>query len=166
MSYQAYNAILKQSTAELSAAEAQGIAAGLLCIKPQSHAKQWLMELTPKQTLLSDSDAEQLIELFNLTQSSLNADDFEFQLCLPDEDTPLSERVLALKDWCQGFLFALGASGSPISWSRDAREILRDLSEFTKLDAQAEGEEDERDFVEVTEYCRAVVLVLRAELAN
>ena len=43
-------------------------------------------------------------------------------------------------------------------------EILKDISEFTKLDTQVEGEEDEAAFVELTEYLRSAVFLLKAEL--
>ena len=77
---------------------------------------------------------------------------------------PLSLQVQALTDWCRGCL--LGVGSKPASnYSRDALEILRDIAEFTKLDTDVEGEEDENDFVEITEYLRSAVLLLRDELA-
>ena len=52
------------------------------------------------------------------------------------------------------------------TWPKDVREILKDITEFTKLDANAEGEEDERALVEITEYLRSAVLLLRDELGE
>ena len=51
-------------------------------------------------------------------------------------------------------------------WPGDVGEILKDIMEFTKLDAEAEGEEDERAFMEITEYLRSAVLLLRDEFAS
>ena len=45
-------------------------------------------------------------------------------------------------------------------------EILRDIAEFTKLDTDVEDENDENDFVEITEYLRPAVLLLRDELTQ
>jgi yecA family protein len=164
MVYETYNAILKQN-ADLSAAEAHGIATGLLCVNAQLNAAQWLAELSSNSHALDESSKTQLNALFTQTSTSLASNDFEFELFLPNEDTPLTERVTALKDWCQGFLYALGALNAAIKWSADSKEIVRDLSEMTKLDTNAEGEDDENDFIEITEYCKAAVLMLCAELA-
>lgn len=166
MAYQTYNAMLKQCITELSAAEAHGIATGLLCVNSNTTSANWLVELSHNTSALDAKAQQQLIELFTSTQQLLAADDFEFTLFLPDEEQLLTERVNALKQWCQGFLYALGSLSTNSRWSKEAQEIVRDLTEFTKLDADAEGEDDERDFVEVTEYCRTAVLILRAELLS
>ena len=47
----------------------------------------------------------------------------------------------------------------------DARDFLADLSRFTSLEMDAEGdEEDERALVELTEFTRMGVMLVRAEL--
>jgi len=58
----------------------------------------------------------------------------------------------------------IGFTHATAELSREAREILKDMIEFTKLDTKAEGEEDESDFMEITEYMRSAVLLLRSEL--
>lgn len=164
MAYSACNAIFIQSDAELSAAEAHGLATGMLCVNEQTDSSYWLTELLHNADPVLDKDNDLLIRLFEETRRLLASDEFEFDLFLPEDDAPLSGQVVALTGWCRGFLFGVGSVAKATHWSKEARDILKDIAEFTKLDADVEGEEDERAFVEVTEFLRSAVLLLRDEL--
>jgi uncharacterized protein len=166
MAYKACNAIIVQRDADLSAAEAHGMATGMLCVDDQAESAAWLAELLRNAGPLIDKDKNLLVRLFEETRRLLASDEFEFDLFLPEDDASLSEQVEALASWCRGFLFGVGSGASASNWSIDVREILKDITEFTKLDANAEGEEDERALVEITEYLRSAVLVLRDELGE
>jgi uncharacterized protein len=166
MAYKTCNAIIVQSDAELSAAEAHGMATGMLCINGQAESVAWLSELLHNASPVVDEDENLLVRLFEETRSLLASDEFEFDLLLPEDDTSLIEQVEALKGWCRGFLFGVGSGASASNWSKDVREIMKDITEFTKLDINAEGEEDERALVEITEYLRSAVLLLRDELGE
>ena len=166
MAYKACNAIFVQIDAELSAAEAHGMATGMLCANEQTESAAWLAELLHNANPVINENKILLTRLFEETRRLLASDEFEFDLFLPEDDTSLVEQVEALKSWCRGFLFGVGSGDSALSWSKDVREILKDITEFTKLDVNVEGEEDERAFVEITEYLRSAVLLLRDELGN
>jgi uncharacterized protein len=167
MTYETYNAIVVQSDAELSAAEAHGMAAGMLCVNEHTKSAQWLGELLHHAAPVIDEDEVLLAQLFEETRRLMASEEFEFDLFLPDEEALLSERVEALKNWCRGFMFGAGAGSDAASnWPDDAREILKDISEFTRLDTEAEGEEDENALMEITEYLRSAVLLLRDELSS
>ena len=166
MAYKACNAILVQSDAELSAAEAHGMATGMLCINEQAESAAWLAELLQNGGPVIDADKYLLIRLFEETRRLLASEEFEFDLFLPEEDALLTEQVEALIRWCRGFLFGVGSGASASNWPKEVREILKDITEFTKLDVNAEGEEDERALVEITEYLRSAVLLLRDELGD
>ena len=166
MAYKACNAIIVQSDAELSAAEAHGMATGILCVDEQAESVVWLAELLQNSGSVIDADKNVLVRLFEETRRLLASDEFEFDLFLPEEDASLSEQVEGLKSWCRGFLFGVGSGTAATNWSKDVREILKDITEFTKLDANAEGEEDESALVEITEYLRSAVLLLRDELGE
>ena len=116
--------------------------------------------------LCIDADKNVLVRLFEETRRLLASDEFEFDLFLPEEDVSLSEQVEALIGWCRGFLFGVGSGASASNWPKEVREILKDITEFTKLDVNAEGEEDERALAEITEYLRSAVLLLRDELGE
>ncbi|PPK73741.1 hypothetical protein B0F88_101272 [Methylobacter tundripaludum] len=164
MTYQTISEIVMQGDAELTAAQAHGMAAGMLCVNEQAQSAAWLTELFRHATPVSDQNKEVLTHLFEETRSLLASDEFEFDLLLPDDETLLSEQVEALTHWCQGFLLGVGFTQAASDWSRETIEILKDIVEFTKLDTEAEGEEDESDFMEITEYIRSAVLLLRSEL--
>lgn len=165
MTYPIINEIVIQSDPELSAAQAHGMATGMLCVNDQAQSAEWLTELFRNGEPVSDKDKSALVHLYEETRSLLSSEDFEFDLFLPDdEDASLSERVEALTYWCQGFLLGVGVARADSDWPREVTEILKDIVEFTKLDTEAEGEEDENDFTEITEYIRSAVLLLRSEL--
>jgi uncharacterized protein YgfB (UPF0149 family) len=166
MAYKACNAIIVQSDAELSAAEAHGMATGMLCVNEQTESASWLAELLHNSHSVIDENKYMLVRLFEETRRLLASDEFEFDLFLPEDDASLVEQVEALKSWCRGVLFGVGSGTSASNWPKNAREILKDIAEFTKLDDYAEGEEDERAFMEITEYLRSAVLLLRDELGN
>jgi len=166
MVYQIINTILERSNADVSAAEAHGMATAMLCVNDQAESAQWLKELFKDDADLSDEDKAALVKLFEQTRKLLTSGAFEFDLFLPDDDIFLDERVQALSSWCQGFLFGIGSVYTASGCSGDVAEILKDITEFTKLDEEAEGEEDENAYMEVTEYLRSAVLLLRDELNN
>ena len=187
MTYQIINAILVENAVELSAAQAHGIATGMLCVNEQAGSSAWLAELFGETAMSADERVtdmdgffspgtagiyqdEQplpgaaLVYLFDRTQHLLGSDEFEFDLFLPDDDTLLSERLEALTEWCRGYLLGVSFTDTAAEWSKEVREILKDIIEFTKLDTEAEGEEDENNFMEITEYIRTAVLLLRGNL--
>jgi hypothetical protein len=164
MTYQIINEIVVQNDADLSAGYAHGMATGMLCANEQAQSEEWLAELFRQGTPPNDEDRATLIHLFEDTRSLLASDDYEFDLLLPNDDVLLSAQVEALTYWCQGFLLGVSFTHAASDLPKEIREILKDIIEFTKLDTEAEGEEDESDFMEITEYMRSAVLLLRSEL--
>lgn len=164
MTYHVIHRICIQSDAELSAAEAHGIATGMLCFNEHTESDRWLAELFRNALPVGEEETLQLIGLFEETGKLLASDQFEFELFLPDDNTLLTEQVIALKSWCQGFLYGAGSVYADSNLAGEVGEILKDIAEFTKLDTEAEGEEDEAAFIEITEYLRSAVLLLRDEL--
>jgi len=149
-----------------SAAEAYGLAVGMLCVNHDTHSMAWLKQVFEEDALPSSEQARQLVSLFDEAKAALAGDDYDFEPLLPDDETSLSERVAAFSDWCQGFLYGIGALAQAVKPSAEAQEILRDIAEFTKLDTAAAGEEDETAFMEICEYLRTAVLLLYAELGS
>jgi yecA family protein len=166
MAYPIINAILVENQADSCAAEAHGMATGLLCANEKTDSQYWLDELLPNDSPISDEQESLLIRLFEETRRLLTGDDFEFDLFLPDDNTLITEKISALSRWCQGFLFGVGYMWSKPDFSKEANEILKDIAEFTKLDTEDENENEENELalMELTEYLRTAVLLLRAEL--
>lgn len=163
------DAILVQYDAELTAAEAHGMASGLLAVNGKFSNESWLNELLQNTQPVNNEHKVELLGLFDGTQDVLLDDEFEFELILPEDDeSNLIERVDALRQWCKGFLFGIGFANKATKFSQQTQEILKDVAEITKLDAdiELEDEEAENDFMELTEYLRAAVLALRDEFSE
>ena len=61
----------------------------------------------------------------------------KFQPLLPADDESLDDRTAALGEWCQGFLYGLGAGRAvpdPDTLKGEAAEVLRDITEITHVD--------------------------------
>ena len=111
---------------------------------------------------------ELIADFFQRSLQRLESDEFEFQLCLPDDDIyTLPERAESLSAWCLGFLHGFAAVQNPLS--TEARELLQDLTEISKLDAasldneglsDAENDENEGHYTELTEFVRLAVVSL------
>ena len=163
------DAILVQYDAELTAAEAHGMASGLLAVNGKFSNESWLNELLQNTQPVNNEHKVELLGLFDDTQDVLLDDEFEFELFLPEDDeSNLIERVDALRQWCKGFLFGIGFANKATKFSQQTQEILKDGAEITNLDAdiELEDEEAENDFMELTEYLRAAVLALRDEFSE
>lgn len=166
MVYQTINAAAVQANPQLSAAELHGMATGMLCGNANAQSADWLAEALAGGGALPDDRRQLLERMFEESRRLLAGDDFEFDLLLPDDETDLEERVTALKSWCQGFLYGVGMAAKEQGLDSEVREIIHDIGEFTKLDSEAEGEEDEQAYMEITEYLRAAVLMARAGIGQ
>ncbi len=168
MAYPIINAILVKNGTDFCAAEAHGVATGLLCVNENADSAYWLQELLHNVPAIAEEQQQLLLRLFEETRNLLSSeDDFEFDLFLPDETTPFTEQIEALISWCQGFLFGVGYMWSKPNFPKEVNEILKDIAEFTKLDTDSQNsEQDEIALMELTEYLRTAVLLLRAELAD
>jgi uncharacterized protein YgfB (UPF0149 family) len=158
--------LLIRHDADLDAAEAHGIATGMLCLDGRIAADTWLSELFQHSPALAGVERDVLFALFERTRECLLSLGFEFDLFLPDDEALLSQQLEALSNWCRGFLFGLGFSSASAqaSWPGDSGEILKDFIELTKLDTHAYTEGDEQAFMEIHEYCRAAIMLLKDDL--
>ncbi|MEY2701152.1 MAG: hypothetical protein RIQ52_1907 [Pseudomonadota bacterium] len=149
-----------------SAAEAHGLLSGLLCLDGRLGSSQWLEKLLGKEAATLAAQDEALMEqLFHYTRDDMAAADFSYSLLLPDDDEALTERAQALGEWCQGFLMGLGyQQGAEGMWPGDASEILEDILQIASIDPMDVAESDEGDYLELQEYLRAGVQLIRSEL--
>lgn len=111
---------------------------------------------------MSASDVDpvdiQLQEFREETVAILTSDLFSFQLLLPDDDEPLTQRLQALSEWCQGFLTgiasAAGLRENPVLEAE--KETISHLAEISQLDTEVDEQDEESEtlYLEVTEYVR------------
>lgn len=162
--YQTINNILEQENLDSSAAEAHGIAVGMLILESKATASIWLdvLGIDPQKNA---SYQNTLVDLFENTRLALynEFNEFAFDLFLPDDEEPLSEQIESLKFWCVGFLSGLGITNPSINFSTEISEIITDIIEISKIDSNIteEKEEDANELMEIHEYLRAVIFTIR-----
>lgn len=165
---------LTEALARLGAAEDpsefHGLLCGALCVQEPSELDPvQLIDTQSRSTTAPDAAAEAVLGVLrDATVDALISSQMRFTPVLPDDGLPLATRVQALALWCQGFLYGL-ASRERIdfeSCSEEAREIIRDLSQFTQagLEAGDDEEIEEAAYAELVEYVRVGAQLLFIEL--
>jgi uncharacterized protein YgfB (UPF0149 family) len=168
MDYSPIQELLARERALTDAAEAHGTLAGCLCAVAGYRLEDWLKEILPEDRL-GGAAARELQQLYSLTATALREPDMEFAPLLPDDSEPLEVRTTALAQWCQGFLYGLGAGAiMPSELPGDVGEIVRDLVEITRaeVDPQQSAEANESAYAELVEFVRVGVQLLFEELAG
>jgi hypothetical protein len=155
--------VLVRSHALTDAAEAHGTLVGSLCAT-RCTLTDWLVEILPEGRADALA-AERLRAVFESTAGALLQGTLSFAPLLPADDAPIGDRTLALGEWCQGFLYGLGAGAAvpdPASWNGEAAEVLRDMTEITKVDVDPadDPESNETAYAELVEFVRVGVQLL------
>jgi hypothetical protein len=169
--YAGVRRLIEASDLSPSPSEAQGILCGLICAGDPRATETWLDQLLPATgaqgtDLLALEARAGLARLAGQTLEEIQGPDLGLNLLLPDDSGPLEERATAVYDWVRGFLYALGILRlEEREMSGQAREILRDFSDLTRLDLNAldEGEENEAALTEITEFVRVAAMLLYQE---
>lgn len=168
MDYAACRDALERVEADLGAAEFHGTACGMLCTRPDPRLDQWIDEIViTEHRPQSRNWSRPLCESVESARRAFDDGNYSLELLLPGDDVPIDERSRALSDWCSGFLFGLGMAGGHVTegLSDDAREVVVDLTEFTRIDAADDYSEGaEKAFQEIVEYVRVGVLLIYEEL--
>ena len=156
---------------EIGAPEFHGLMAGYLCANTSSSAEvrlglyqDWL------EARFDAGEVDVLEKLYVNTQQSLDEfSDFDFRVLVPNDDLPITTRSLALSHWCSGFLSGFGSAGR-YDEGNLAEEVSEALTDFLKIAAMAkdvpDGEENEVDLLEISEYVRIAVLLIFTECGD
>ena len=163
---------MQENTTLASPSELHGLFCSYICAKHLAkNTTQFLRTLealSPPQT--ATKEKTDLEKRFELNQSQLEEADFAFQLLLPDDKVVLSERLQALSEWCLGFgngikLLEVDLSNEKLTEVQDA--ILY-FSEIANIDYNAaeENEDSERDYMELVEYIRMAVIMIKCDIKN
>ncbi len=154
---------LRDSSFDGSAAQAHGIACGLVCRDVNS------TDLNPAIEHLNFSDADSmdaLESLLELSTRDLNQAEFAFDLWLPEADD-LPILLEALAEWSQGYIIGLMFDGSEFRTrlSPEINESVQDIIEVSGLESTtSNSSEDEIAFMELREYLRMATQLIYEEL--
>lgn len=147
-------------------AETHAVVIGLLCAEPDQTPEQLAGHLAALQ--VGDWSSEKIMDQIGPALQSLReelaASDLRFQPLLPSEDRGLQERTDCLAHWCSGFLTGFGA-GQPSIAGAEAREALQMLEQIARAatDGEADQEAEESAYMELVEFVRVAVLLLRED---
>lgn len=156
---------LRRDLPEVAPSELHGSLCGYLSAGAQPSREQWLAQVMSDASLSAPSSHGALQQMFDASLAQLDSPDFDFELLLPEGETPVNERGDALVAWCRGFLggFGLGAFDSS-KLSDEASEALSDISRIAASDLDYEDPEaDEEALAEVIEFIRVAVLLLHSD---
>ncbi|HUN24700.1 MAG TPA: UPF0149 family protein [Steroidobacteraceae bacterium] len=149
------------------ASEAHGTLAGSLCTAIAYRFEDWLADILPEGEAGPEA-TRALRELFERTAEALGEAQMAFIPLLPEDGQPIDARATALGQWCQGFIYGLGASAlaDPAGLSGDVGEIVRDLTEITRVgvDTAESPESNEGAYAELVEFVRVGVQLVFDEL--
>lgn len=145
-------------------AELHGSLCGYLSGGGKHDRQHWLAQVM-SETIAAPDEGSALDRLYRTSLRQLESPDFDFELLLPDEDSPVSQRGDALLSWCRSFLGGFGlASGPQQALSDESADALKDLSRIAASDLSYEDPEaDEEALQEVVEFVRVTALLLHSD---
>lgn len=155
---------LRDAGLAVDAPELHGALCGYVAGGGRADGADWLQRLQVDDGS-ADRDDDTLATLRAATLAQFAGNPGELELLLPDDDTPLGERVDALLAWCRGFLGGFGLSAAPVAGlSAESSEALADLGHIAASEFGCnDTEEDEDAFVEIVEFVRVVPLLIHAD---
>ena len=87
--------VLAAAGSMADAAEAHGSLCGALCSMAPYKVQDWINEILPDGTSLSDESAAMIERVFTATSTSFGEQGMEFEPLLPDDEQPLNGRAKA-----------------------------------------------------------------------
>jgi len=152
--------------------ELHGTVGGLLCADNRASVNHWLSSLFPNKIeddMKLDEIKQALGRLFEETRQQLSDPLSAFDLLLPGDDYSFEQQILALGEWCQGFLIGLNLGGIEDfnKLQGEAKEFTKDMVEIARAGVSydfSEDEEDQQAYVQLVEYVRVGVMLVNDEL--
>ena len=158
---------LNNADAMTDPSEAHGTLCGIIAISGKGAPNNWLSYVLGEydETNLNIKEAiNTLLDLHDVALKEITEQEYDLELLIHDDDTPLDIRVDDLSQWCQGFLYGLSLSGLKdlTSLPEEASEILQDMMDISKagFNANDDAEENEQAFAEIVEYVRIGAYVI------
>lgn len=168
--YQPFSDHLKKLGIIVTPGELHAHISGMLTMNHTLSLDEWV------KIVISDFCIGQSIEtdihvvlsaLYDYAKEKLQSEDYTFNLLMPADSVPLNLRLECLASWCSHYLSSLAMTGmsSMDFLSKDSQGFIEDLEKISRVDNQAEGTVgEEADYMELTEYVRAGVIMLYHEI--
>jgi uncharacterized protein YgfB (UPF0149 family) len=150
---------------DVTISELHGLLSGLLSVCDAPTEQEWQLlltelsftELEPKALEIVTEEGEDMVAV--LTD---DADSYQFMPLLPDDDHPLYERLMALKNWANGFLTGFGVTDSALR--PEENSLFNDLAKIGALRVDAyddalqgtDNAEGEVEYMELLEFVRMI----------
>lgn len=169
-SHEAIARALDAAEAGAGAAESHGMLCAQLCSPSRFDLQGWLADVygvEPGGPAEVGRCTRLLEALWRATRAQLGEGECDLRLLLPEDNRPLPERVTALGQWCEGFIYGLGLTGlrDLSGLGPTGAEFLADLQAISRVDAAGPaGEVDEAAFEELAEYVRLGAMVVHETL--
>lgn len=175
LDYPTLASALQRIAVDTCPAELHGQLCGQLCSQPELQFNQWLDASLPELidakgqgNALAGETETLLRQLFVDTEAGIQDRELGFQLFLLADDESLAQRLDELAEWCSGFLLGLAMGGIKEykGLPGDIPELMQDLVEISRAghyELQDE-EQDENAYMELIEYVRMGVMLIRMEL--
>ncbi len=161
LSYELVENALMDADAITDPSEAHGTLCGMICVSGKITPENWLSHILgdyDAQDLNIKSAISLLADVHNEALKDLTEQNYELDILIHDDDTPLDIRIDDLGHWCQGFLYGLSLSGLKDikKLPQDASEVLQDMIDISKAGYNSEDDENENEeaFAEIFEYIR------------
>ena len=154
-------------------AELHGLLCGLLCLNADVDRDYWLNCVREALADGGEGSApvdDLLVKLLEFGAAQMNALDGSVTPLLPDDDTPLRQRVNAISQWCDGLLYGLGRGEVELRGilGEESWEFLDDVTDIAQIgfDTDEAGEADEIAYTEVVEYLRVGLLMIQQDIQH
>ncbi|MBQ0754055.1 MAG: UPF0149 family protein [Gammaproteobacteria bacterium] len=156
----------------MNPAELHGVICGLLSSDTKAATAHILGVLASHAALRDGWSAEaekMLVALSEDVGHAFQGEALDLTILLPGDDQPLSERVVSLAVWCEGFMvgFGTGTAGlKDVDLPHSLQEAIADLAAISQVETpDDEDSEGEKLFEQVLEHCRVSALLVFTELA-
>ena len=139
------------------------LSCGAVDLKQLIDASTSWLALSHEQTEAAEDSFE---EFYRSSLNNLEDLSFLFQPLLTDDELPLTERLMAVGEWCCNYISGLGEGmGEEFEVSMEGKEALQDISAIGQISVDFETDDDgERDYAELVEFIRIAVQLVFADL--
>lgn len=113
-------------------------------------------------------DAREFFEaVYQSILKGLQSDQMNFRLLLPEDEAPITERLVGLSAWVRGFLEGMARVGGErlVDAPDEIRELIKDFVAISQVEDDVDEEEDDNEsqLTEVSEFVRIGVMTVFAE---